>query len=227
MLALLGAPGMMLGRKPPTGGGGPTVTPSVRAADAGTNASSNPTPAYPTNVAGDLFLMHVYCNTGAASVPSGWTQIGTAADGVVTTYVFRRDARSTGSESGTVAVTGTGSPIQARIYSIQDVATSSFVESVQTATSGTSTLNMPTVTAGGNARRAFCCIGCNSNAGMASATGESGGDWIEIAAELTSGLGAASHGQSAALSSGGAVSGGSMTHNGTRAVAVAFALVGV
>ncbi len=206
---------------------GPTNTPAYVDAGAGVNDIVDPDPDYPaTNNAGDLFVMVVYCNTGSASTPSGWTQQGTATDGVVTIYVFTRDTRSAGSESGTVAVTGTGNPIQARIFAYADVATSAFVEDVDTATSATSTLNMPACTAGGNARRALCAIGCNSDAGMGSATGESGGDWTEVVAELTSGLGAGQQLQHAALSSGGTISGGSMTHNGTRAVAVSFALVG-
>lgn len=213
--------------KPSGGGGGPSTTPSWIAAGAGENTASNPTPAYGTNESGDLFVLHVYCNTGSASTPSGWTLVQSATDGTVTNYVFTRDTRSTGSESGTVAVTGTGFPIQARIHTFRNVATSSFTESVTTATSATSTLNMPTVTASGNARLAVACIGCNSDAGMGDATGESGGDWAEVTAEFTSGLGAGAQTQTASLSGGGSVSGGSMTHGGTRAVCVAFALVGV
>jgi len=206
---------------------GPTVTPSWIDAGAGANALSNPTPDYPaTNAAGDLFVLHVYCNTGSASTPSGWTLQNSSTDGVVITYVFTRDTRSAGSESGTLAVTGTGSAIQARIHAYRNVATSAFVTGGATATSGSSTLSMPTVVAGGNARLAVSFIGCNSDSGMGSSTGESGGDWVESVAELTSGLGCGMQNQHAALATGGTLSGGSMSHGGSRAVCVAFALVG-
>lgn len=87
---------------------------------------------------------------------------------------------------------------------------------------------MPTVTPGDVNRYAFAAIGSNNgNAGMASATGESGGDWQELAAEQSSGLGDGVQGQGATLAGGGAISGGSMALNSAIGVCVAFALVGV
>ena len=212
---------------PSTSGGGPTTTPSWIAAGTGSNANSNPTPAYGTNASGDLFLMLVYCNAGSSSAPTGWTQQHTATDGVVTINVYTRNTRSTGSESGTVSVTASGgSPIQAVIHTFRNVATSSFVEGTSTATGG-SPLSMPSVVCGGNARLAVAAMGCNSNAGISDSTGESGGDWAKATAEFTSGVGAACCIQIASMSSGGTISGGSSTTSGSRTVCAAFALIGV
>lgn len=210
-------------------GGGPTTTPSYIGSGTGVNSVSDPTPSYPANAAGDYFVCRVYCNTGSCSGASGWTQVGTATDGVVTIYVFERTARATGSDSGTVTFTGTGGPIQAQIDCIRNVATSGHVEDVSTATSGSNSINMPSVTAGGNHRYAYAAIGANNGLdGMASATGESGGDWTELVAEQTAGGGAGLQAQGAALSSGGTISGGSASigASSTRGVCVAFALVG-
>lgn len=205
---------------------GPTVTPSWIAVGTGSNAFSNPTPAYGTNASGDAFLMIVYCNGGSASAPSGWTQQASGTDGVITIYMFTRDTRSTGSESGTVTVTGTGSPIMATIHTFRNVATGTFVEGASSS-SGGSPLNMPSVVTAGPSRLACAAIGCNSNAGISDATGESGGNWAKPTAEFTSGLGAAQALQTASMSSGGTISGGTTTTSGSRSVAAALALIGV
>lgn len=227
---MFSASGLGVAPYKPASGGGPTTTPSFIATGAGVNAASDPNPSYPANASGDLFIARVYANGGTVSGAAGWTQRGTVSDGVVSIYVYTRDARATGSDSGAVTFTASGGTFHAAIDCIRNVATSSFVESVVTATSASNSINMPTVTAGGNARFAYAAIGANNGLdGMASATGETGGDWVELSAEQTSGLGPGCQAQGAPLSSGGSISGGSASigASSTRGVCVAFALVGV
>lgn len=209
--------------------GGPTTTPTFVATGTGVNATSDPAPAYPSNAAGDLFIARVYANGGTVTGAAGWTLQGSVSDGVVTIYAFTRNTRATGSDSGSVTFTASGGTFHAAIDGMRNVATSSFVEDVSTATSATNTINMPSVTAGGNHRFAYAAIGANNGLdGMGSATGESGGDWVELSAEQTSALGPGCQAQGAALSSGGTISGGSASlgAGSSRGVCVAFALVG-
>jgi hypothetical protein len=213
------------------GGGGPAAPPTYVDTGAGANGSGSVAPSYGTNAAGDLFIARVYRNGGSITTPAGWTLQGTCTGTGLEIKVFTRDARSTGSESGTVTFTATGSsPACAQIDTMRNVATSSFIESVVTASAGggSSSLNMPTVTPGGVNRYAYAAIGSNGgNSGMASATGESGGDWQELAAEQSSGLGDGVQGQGSTQAGGVAISGGSMVLNSAQGVCVAFALVGV
>jgi hypothetical protein len=166
---------------------------------------------------------------GTVTTPSGWTlQAGPATQGTINAYWYTRDTRSTGSESGTVTVTNSASFSQAIIVAISGVATSSFSEGPGTNNGTTTTVGMPTVAATGNHRLALAAVFADAGLnGMSSATGESGGDWTEAAAEQSSGLGWAFQVQSADLASGGTISGGSQTVTGTtKWCAAGFALVG-
>lgn len=174
--------------------------------------------------------MRIYRNAGIAPTLAGWTQQGIVTGTGINLYVFSRDTRATGSDSGTVTVTMTGTPAIAQIDCFRNVATSSFIESVVTATAGagSTSLSMPTVTPGGTFRYAYAAVAStNGNAGMASATGESGGDWVELAPEQTSGLGDGIQAQGSSQAGGGAISGGTMVLNTAQGICVAFALVGV
>lgn len=215
----------------PSAGGGPSTTPSYAAAGTGDNAAGSPTPSYPANTSGQLFVLHalMFSSSDTLSV-SGWTVVPGApiTNGTLREYVLTRDTRATGSDSGTVTVTNSGSSLCfARIYAFSNVATSSFIESFASTTAASGTIGMPSVTAGGSARLAVCFIGTNNDAGMASATGESGGDWTEAVAEHTSGVGAGIQIQTASLSGGGTISGGSAVVSGNLPIAIGFALVGV
>lgn len=217
----------------PGGGGGPTDTPFFATAGTGSNALGDPTPDYPANTAGDLFVLQAYVQSGdTISTPSGWTAVPSTPvtnGGSNAQYLFTRDARATGSDSGTVTVVTSGSNFcQARIYAFTDVEVSAFIEDVTSTTATDGTCPGPSVTAGGNARLgALFVTSNNGNAGMAACTGESGGDWTEAVAEHTSGIGPGIQMQTADLSSGGTISGGSASVNGTNSIGIGFALVGV
>ena len=210
--------------------GGPTVAPSWIAVGTGDNrTTANPTPAYGTNVAGDLFIMQGLAQSGNLATPAGWTLITSVAVASNTEYAWYRTARSTGGESGTVSINSVSNTFsQAQIFTFRGVATSSFVEGAATSSNAGSTCPGPSVTCGGNARLAVLLVSSNNgNAGMASSTGETGGDWAEATAEWTSGLGPGIQLQTAAMLSGGTISGGSSNVNGTAACGIGFALVGL
>jgi hypothetical protein len=100
-------------------------------------------------------------------------------------------------------------------------------ESISIAQSVATTRSMPTVTPAGANRRGVAIIAVASLAqNLASATGETGGDWAEVFdAEGVAGTGTIQI-QSADLSGGGAISGGSSTSsNDADAFILGFALV--
>jgi hypothetical protein len=213
-------------------GGGPADPPAYIGTGTGANGTGTVAPAYGPCAAGDLFIARVYRNGGSITTPSGWTLQGSVTGSGIELKVFTRDIRASGTEEGaTVTFTTTGAaPACAQIDTFRTVATSSFIESIVTASAGggSSSLNMPTVTPGGVNRYAYAAVGSNNgNAGMASATGESGGDWVELAAEQTSGLGDGVQGQGSTQAGGGAISGGTTALNSAQGLCVAFALVGV
>ncbi len=208
---------------------GPAAPPTFAAAGTGANALGDPTPSYPANVSGDLFVLHAYVETDTITPPAGWSTQASIVNGAISHYVFTRDARATGSDSGTVTVVTSGSNLCiARIYGFRTVAVANFIESVTDTTATNGTCPGPTVAAGGvNRLGVFLVVSNGGVSGMASCTGESGGDWTEAVAEQTSGLGGGIQLQTASLSAGGTISGGSAAVNGTNAIGVGFALVGV
>lgn len=224
----------MIGRGGPVSG--LTTTPSYIATGARQAWSTGDAPAYGTNAAGDLFIMQVYVReTAPPSVPggiSGWTQIYGAAAVNNAHACYYRNARSTGSESGTVSTGFSYAGGIGVIHTFRSVATSSFLESSSSSEPGSNqtTLSAPTGTAGGIHRLAVCLIGRGDDVGtFADFTGESGGDWTSVYTDQTSlGVDSGIQMQLAALSSGGAISGGSYTDGLNELVTVGgFALVGI
>jgi hypothetical protein len=125
---------------------------------------------------------------------------------------------------GTVLDAFTGSDISA-LWGIDNFKVYTTAGPIQTG-SGT-TVTMPTVTTLGADRVAVAFIMVGSETTMASATGESGGDWTETVAEAASGTGADGtlQVQSAAMASAGTISGGTVTVTTGGWVARGFALV--
>lgn len=208
--------------------GGVSVTPAAPlpqfiAAGPGNNSLGNLACDLATNAAGDLFLLQVYSQLGTASTPAGWTPVGSVTDGVVTLYVYARNARATGGEVGSVAITMTaGSPNQGRIYSCRGVALAGFVEDVTTAAAAAEPIVGPTIAPGGASRLGWFFLGANSNSGLGAITGNTGGLWVEDVGEFTSGAGAEIQAQSAPVP----VAGGSLAvPAASRVMSIAFALV--
>lgn len=208
--------GRISGHGPGQGGAPAPVTPSwIAVGTADTTGTSGATPAYGTNVAGDCFVMIIAGRITSVTTPTGWTlQAGPNDQGSRKCYIFTRDTRSTGGESGTVAVTLTAASKIATIHTFRDVATSSFVEDVTnggSASNGT-TINGVDVTAGGNNRLAVLVAGTGDNHTIGSLTGETGGDWTSRATTgTTTGNNSSYSLQTAALDSGGTISGGSVS----------------
>jgi hypothetical protein len=101
------------------------------------------------------------------------------------------------------------------------------VESVATTSGALQPVNMPSVAAGGNFRLAVCFISCDDDNDIDPSTGETGGDWTEAVAEYFGGVNTMINLQTAALASGGTISGGSATlSNDDGWVTSGFAVVG-
>lgn len=220
------------------GAGGLTITPSwIASGTVSRAASGDLTPAYGSNNAGDLFLAHGSSYNNTYSTPAGWTlwHVRSEDDGFGNTMynrVYYRDTRSTGGESGTVTFTQTagGAGGNFVIHTVRNVATSAFIEALaEVANAGSGPLNCPTVTPGGVHRLAMMFLTASSFGGsLASATGESGGDWAEVQEDNDGVTSVTTHAQAASLSGGGAISGGTVACGSIFSVnAVAFALVGV
>lgn len=97
----------------------------------GASGDTGAAPAYGTNIAGDMFGMLVTGRMTSLTTPAGWTLQGGPNDqGGRRCYLLTRDARSTGGESGTVAITAAGASFLATIHTFRNVALASFVESV-------------------------------------------------------------------------------------------------
>jgi hypothetical protein len=210
-----------------------TNTPSwIAAGTADNTGTTGSTPAYGTNEAGDLFVLVVAGRVTAVDTPTGWTKItpsGTAQGGRAV-YYFTRDTRSSGGETGTVAVTLTATSQISTIHTFRDVALD-FIEDMTEggrATNGAAVDGLQ-VDAGGIRRLAVIVFGNGDESTWSSLAGESGGDWT-LRAQGTSGTGSnASYClQTAALNSGGTISGGSSTPtpDANEYASVAFALVG-
>lgn len=208
--------GRISGHGPGQGGAPAPVTPSwIAVGTADTTGTSGATPAYGTNVAGDCFVMIIAGRITSVTTPTGWTlQAGPNDQGSRKCYIFTRDTRSTGGESGTVAVTLTAASKIATIHTFRDVATSSFVEDVTTGGSASNgdTVNGISITAAGNNRLAIFAGASGDQHTWVSMTGESGGDWLQRGTLATGTGNNSSYSlQTAALDSGGTISGGTIS----------------
>jgi hypothetical protein len=217
--------------------GGLTTTPSWIAVGADGTGTTSAAPGYGTNSTGDLFVMQIYVRnlTVGLSAITGWTlQDGPDTLGNSSHYWLTRDTRSTGSEVGTVTATVTGNSIFAKIHTFRNVATSSFTESLSSggSASNDTTVEAPTVTATSTHRLAVAAGGASDDAATASSTtGESGGDWtLKDSGTSLVGSDCSIWLQTAALDSGGAISGGTFTFGGGASENWAqhgFALIGI
>jgi len=208
------------------------VMPSLVAAGTGVNSLGNLTLSYPENAAGDLFVAQLNCAGGASvpATPSGWTLQYSKANAGIVGYVYTRDARSTGNETGSVtwSMATEGAPKQGSIYSFRNVATSSFIESETDFISTDGVGHGPTVTPAGSGRLACVFFASNHDAPLTDPiTGNTGGTWAFRFAQY-SGISALLQLQTAELSSNTAVSGGSCSLGGgsLKVAGIAFALVG-
>jgi len=214
--------------------GGLTTTPSFHAAGTLAEVASggaNLTPGLPTNSAGDLFLAVGVGYLASVTAPGGWTQQAgpDTSFGTQNSYIFTRDTRSSGGESSapTFVNSDRGS---VRIYSFSNVATSGFFEALTTAT-GSNTVNNPSVGSLSDHRLACLAWTGFSTAGSgpcAPGGTPSGGTWAEVAEALGS-LDIFFHElQTADMTSGGTISGGTTVVSGAnQAHCFGFALVGV
>jgi hypothetical protein len=220
----------------PPGGGGPTTTPDYIASGSPVALSAAQNPAYGTNASGDLFVMQIYARgtiTTAPTAPSGWTLIGSNVKSFSAQWAYRRDARSTGGESGTVTIPSiVVSGGIAVIHTFRNVATSSFIEDVTASSNdgdSETAIPAPTVAAADDHRLAVGLVGRGADEGSrVSWTGESGGDWVEVY-DFTTGTGtdSAIQMQVADLDAGGTITGGSQTDGiSDRYNVIGFALVG-
>lgn len=166
--------------------------------------------------------------------PSGWTLRAQGAASNNMRWVFTRNSRSTGSESGNVTIPNISvSGGQAVIHTFRNVATSNFLESITsygTVSANSSTIDAPTVAAEASHRLAVALVGRGDDAGTrVSFTGESGGDWTQVYdSNSSAGEDSGQSLQTAALDSGGTISGGSQSDGISELYHVTgFALVGL
>jgi len=212
------------------------VSAGTGAGAAGTS-NNNPAPSYPTSLqAGDLILLQVVVSgiSDSPTTPTGFTYLygpdessGTGEDG--RQWIYYRS--STGSESGTLTVSVSGSvSATARMYAFRNAATTSFTEDKTFAESSNDLISAPTIDATGPRRLALSFVFDTNNIALDSFTGESGGDWAEVGEfqydpstyiDLTLQL------QTATLATGGTITGGSYNagFNNERWGVTAFALI--
>ena len=197
-----------------------------------TNAALSP--LCPATVdAGDILIAHVaqFGVTATPATPSGWTlldgprNLGTAPDG--RHWIFGKIAA--GTEDGTAVAFGTGGAAQkrwARVYSFAGYVSGTIADCVTgfAFTAHATDPQMPSVTTTKAGSRAVACVAQTDDNAIASATGESGGDWIEAVAEFTStvGAGVMMQIQTAAMASPGTISGGTAATTDDPCGVIAF-----
>jgi len=214
--------------------GGLTTTPSFHAAGTYAEIASgggNLNPSLPTNSSGDLFLAVGVGYLSGITPPAGWTQqAGPATASSQNSYIWTRDTRSSGGESTApaFAIDDRGG---VRIYTFSNVATSAFFEALSTATFGSGTRTNPSV--GPLSDHRLACLawaGFSTNGSGPCTPGgsPSGGTWTEVAEALGS-LDIFFHElQTADMTAGGTISGGTTTVAGAnQANGFGFALVGI
>lgn len=202
--------------------GGSTM-PSVRSTGAGASMTGTGTLSIPfpgTVGAGDLLLIHFCCRGGTTrqhTVPTGWTELFSNVRASIRQAILVRNARATAGESGSqdVAWTGSGSNLGAvgRMYAIAD--TSGQVEGGNPAEGGNASIEIPSITTIGADRLALAFSSCITSQNTGDATGETGGDYAQIAAEYATSL-ITIDGQSAAMASAGTISGGVIALGASR-----------
>ena len=214
------------------------------------NTSTTLTPAYPGSLqAGDLFMLICIIRRGVSDTsftpPAGWTQIYNDTAPSVNEprqRIYVRDARATGSESGTISVTysagggsGTLTTACATIHAFRGVRTSAYLEGAALGgDSGGSdtTVEMGTVVPGGGNRLAVQASAAPFSRSLTKTSEATGGTWIERQdyGPSTPGNGAMANLQTADLTSGATISGGVSTFDASQSakwLGRSFALRGV
>lgn len=203
---------------------------TYQAAGTGSQAYGNLTPAYPTGLAAnDLILLHVALNnlTSTPTTPTGFTLLfGPHAESEARNWIYSKI--STGSESGTITVTISGSPNSvARMYSFRNNATTSFTEGGGFGSGTVSPVSMQSVTTTVAETLAVSFIHINDSTAIGASTGETGGDWVEAVAEFSGGsayqnlqLQIATMASAGTISGGSFAAGGDTTSWGNRAFAI-------
>lgn len=173
--------------------------------------------AYPgTHAAGDLLLLQIMVadTSNAPTVGNSFTLLyGPDSDGNARQWIYYKFA--SGSESGSISVAVSGSSLKlARMFTFRNVASESFTENPSFGVGSTTTVNAQSVTTSGPNRLAISFIFWKGNdADINSITGETGGDWTEVADQTKSpddGKGGIDL-QSAGIASAGIISGGTGT----------------
>lgn len=200
----------------------------------GSGGNYSATPTFPSVSAGQLLLCKVHARAGTSvdtiDTPSGFTLETGAKVGIgggLAAAVFWKIA--TGSETGTLSVTGTYTGAAPRLSAILELYTGNAttgvpLESVGSNT-GTSTTPSPSsVTTSINGGLAVAAISANSATTIGNITGETGGDYTEAYAEFSSGT-IVLDTQTAAMATAGTISGGTCTLGASAAwIAICFGI---
>jgi hypothetical protein len=196
------------------------AAPSYQAAGAGFRDSGGPLLVpYPSGIsAGHLLILQAVCRTSDAfTTPTDWALLFGPDDSTgllqARQYIFVKSA--TGSESGTLSVAGTVNDSEARMYRFIDWANTTPIEDnfedTDAYTEGSdNSIEMPSVTTTGAEELAVAFVQIADDNAVASATGESGGDWTEALAEYTQTTGedVCMQLQTATMAAAGTISGG-------------------
>lgn len=161
----------------------------------GASATSSPTNvAHPQNILAGQFLVLHCLASGAASVgvttPAGWTLLSTVPNSTGTSKSFVFYKIATGSESGNLSVTHTGTDgFHARMYSFSRgrAIEASGTNFESTADTSVEAVNVTTLDSW---RMACQCIALTTNTTIGPIIGESGADYTEAVAEYSSATGA-------------------------------------
>ncbi|MBA3757843.1 hypothetical protein H0X09_03190 [Candidatus Saccharibacteria bacterium] len=201
--------------------GVPSSSPVFAAAGVESAADGgNPTPGYPSGIAsGNLLLLQVQTKDNAIpTTPSGWTSIASAAIWGGRSTIFAKSAA--GTENGTLTVTSNvvaGNLAYARIYRFTDWKNDSTMannfEGFSTSQDSATPMTDAGVTTTAAKRLAVQFIHSGAAVSLGNFTGETGGDWTEAIAEVSTTV--ADDGtlqlQTADMASSGTINGGSQT----------------
>lgn len=192
-------------------------------AAAGTESASsggNPAPAYPSGIsAGDLLLLQIQTKDNATpTTPAGWTSIASAAMWGGRSTIFAKSAD--GTESGSLTVTsnvGAGQLAFARMYRftgwLNDPTMTNNFEGFNTSQNSSTSITDAGVTTTAANRLAVQFVHIGNDTTVGDFTAETGGDWTEAVAEVTTTT--SDDGtlqlQTAAIASAATIDGGSVT----------------
>jgi hypothetical protein len=167
--------------------------PAYAAAGAGVRDSDGPLVPYPTGIsAGDLLVLQCVGRTvDTWTTPTGWTLLygPDNSTGAIQNeqVIFVKSA--TGSESGSLQLAGPLNDCEARMYRFTGWANATPIadnfEAGATANGTDNSIEIPSVTTTGTDELVVAFIAIADDNAVASATGETGGDYTEAVAEYT------------------------------------------